>query len=528
MTLDDAKTFSRRFWERIRNIPLPLGLGMAAILAALLLLAAIGMSGPPYQVLYEGLTPQQGGEVIAELQKLGIPYQLDRAGAIIKVPLADLGRARLELASNDMPAQNTSRAWEALENAPMTASEASIQALQREAEQNSLEESIKRVSGAQDAQVLIALPQDTPFLATQPRPKASVVLIGAPEEDESLGATVAHLVAGAIPGLALEDVVVATSGGRILYPESSTYDASQQLAIQQDVEAMQELKIRSLLTPIVGPGNFRATVSADIEFGDTKITSVSYGPRSYPVSADVEQTRRAGNQTLPIGIPGALSNQPPGSTTAPLNPTAAAAPGATGQPATGAPATGNGQQTAAASSAQQTPVSTSRRSQTQYAIDQTSTEDHPASWRVKAISISIVVNQAALQTIDVTRLKTLIAGTTTVPLDSFAVIPAKFIASGALPREQSHSDLESALRAALLLTAAIAVLAGLLSPLRRWLVYLVARPRRMIIEPEKNPEEDVHARARILLGHSVDKVRLTVQSEPLVVVKTLQKWLEQT
>ncbi len=327
MTLEEAKTFSRRLLERIKNIPLPLGLGMAAILAALLLLAAIGMSGPPYQVLYEGLTPQQGGDVIAELQKLGIPYQLDSAGAIIKVPLADLGKARLELASNDMPAQYMSRAWKSLENAPMTASEASIQALQLEAEQTSLEESIKRVSGARDAQVLIALPQDTPFLATQPKPKASVVLLGAPEEDESLGATVAHLVAGAIPGLALEDVVVATSGGRILYPASSTYDASQQLAIQQDVEAMQELKIRSLLAPIIGPENFRATVSANIEFGDAKITSISYGPHSYPVSANVEQARRVGNQTLPIGIPGALSNQPPGSTTAPLSPAAVAAPG---------------------------------------------------------------------------------------------------------------------------------------------------------------------------------------------------------
>jgi len=526
MTLGDAKTVFRRLLERIRNIPLPLGLGMAAILAALLLLAAIGMSGPPYQALYEGLSPQQGGEVIAELQKLGIPYQLDRAGTIIKVPLADLGRARLELAGSGTPTQNISRAWETLENAPMTASEASLQALQLEAEQSSLEESIKRVTGAQDVQVLIALPQDTPFLATQPKPKASVVIIGAPEEDEALGATVAQLVAGAIPGLALEDVVVATSGGRILYPASSTYDASQQLAIQQDVEAVQELKIRSLLTPIVGAKNFRATVSADIEFGHATITSVSYGPHSYPATVDAEQARHTGNQTLPIGIPGALSNQPPGSTTAPLNPTTA--PGTTGQPPPPAQASGNTRRTAAAAPAQQVPVSTSRHSQTQYDVDQTSTEDHPASWRVKAISISIVVNRAALRAIDIGRLKTLVAGTSTVPLDTFAVIPARFITSGTPPREQLSANLQSALRAALLLTAAIAVLAGFLSPLRFWLLQLIARPRRSVIEPEKPPEEDEHARARVLLGHSVDKVRLTVQSEPLVVVKTLQKWLEQT
>ncbi|HUC18048.1 MAG TPA: flagellar basal-body MS-ring/collar protein FliF [Acetobacteraceae bacterium] len=526
MTLDYAKTVFRRLLERIKNIPLPLGLGMATILVALMLLAVIGMSGPPYQVLYEGLSPQQGGEVIAELQKLGIPYQLDRAGTIIKVPLADLGRARLELASSGTPTQNMSKAWETLENAPMTASEASLQALQLEAEQNSLEDSIKSVTGAQDAQVLIALPQDTPFLATQPKPKASVVLVGAPEGDESLGATVAHLVAGAVPGLALEDVVVATSGGKILYPVSSTYEAAQQLAIQQDVEAVQQLKIRSLLAPIVGPDNFRATVSADIEFGHTTLTSVSYGPHAYPASVDVEQTRRTGNQTLPIGIPGALSNQPPGSTTAPLNP--ATAPGAAGRPAPPTTAAGSNQQTAAASSEQQVPVNTSRHSQTQYDVDQTSTEDHPASWRVKAISISIVVNRAALQAIDIGRLKTLVAGTSTVPIDTLAVIPAKFINSGTPSKAQLGSNLRSGLKASLLLIAAIAVLAGLLSPLRRWLLHLIAQPQRVIKEAEKHPEEDTYAQTRALLGHSVDRVRLTVQSEPLVVVKTLQKWLEQT
>ena len=532
MTVNDAKAIGLRWLELVRNLPLPVFFAAAAVLAACLLLALVGMSGPPFQVLYEGLSPQQGGEVIAELQKLGIPYRLDRAGTVIAVPVADLGRARLELASNGAPPDDTSSAWKSLESAPMTASEASVQALQLEAAQSSLEQSIKQVSGAGDVQVIIALPRNTPFLETQPRPKASVVMIGAPEADEALGEAVARLVAGAVPSLAMRDVVVATAGGNILYPVSSTYDASRQLAIQQSVEVAQEAKIRALLTPIVGAGNFRTAVSADIEFGTATIESVAYGPHSYPLSTDIEQSHHVGNQYLPIGIPGALSNQPPGPTAAPLNPPAAPAPAngaANAPPVPQVPPTPNAAAAASAKPAQPLPVSTSNHEQTRYAVDQTTTEAHPASWRVKAISVSVVLNRAALGAATPAEIKTLIAASTTMTLAAIAVIPARFVASGPPPEGLAGSGFAYVLRAALVLMAAIALLAGLLLPLRRWLAGLTGSSLGVQREPPpKPPEDDAHTQARALLGHAVDRVRLTVQSEPLTVARTLQKWLEQT
>ncbi len=530
MTIDDAKAMGRHWLAKVRNLPLPVFFAAAGVLAAVLLLAFVGMSGPPYQVLYEGLTPQQGGAVIAELQKLGIPYELDRAGTIIAVPAMDIGKARLELASNGAPAADRSDAWKSLENIPMTASEASVQALQREAVQTSLEDSVKEVSGAREVQVMIALPQDTPFLATQPRPKASVVMIGAPEPDEALGETVARLVAGAVPGLARRDVVVATGGGNILYPASSSYDATRELAIQESVEAAEEAKIRALLAPILGAGNFRAAVSADIAFGTTTIETVAYGPHSYPVSSDVERSRHVGSQALPIGIPGALSNQPPGPTAAPLNAQAAQPPPANapanGQAAPATPPTPGAPAGPGAQTAGQLPRSTSDHAQTRYALDRTATEAHPASWSVRAISVSVVLNQAAPGAATVAEIKTLIAATTPLKLAAIAVIPARFVAAGPPLQGPAGSALASVLRAALVLIAAIALLAGLLLPLRRWLASETGR-LRSIEQPPQPPEEDVHKETRALLEHAIDKVRLTVQTEPITVARTLQKWLEQ-
>jgi hypothetical protein len=139
-----------------------------------------------------------------------------------------------------------------------------------------------------------------------------------------------------------------------------------------------------------------------------------------------------------------------------------------------------------------------------------------------------VLNQAALGAATPAELKTLIAATTTMPLTAIAVLPARFVVSGVPPEGLAGSAFSSVLRAMLVLVAAIALLAGLLLPLRRWLAGFTSRSLRLHHEPPQPPEEDARMHARALLGHAVDKVRLTVQSEPLTVARTLQKWLEQT
>ncbi len=45
----------------------------------------------------EGLSPSDGGKIIAQLQKLGIAYQLQAAGNVILVPAPQLAQARLQL-----------------------------------------------------------------------------------------------------------------------------------------------------------------------------------------------------------------------------------------------------------------------------------------------------------------------------------------------------------------------------------------------------------------------------------------------
>jgi flagellar M-ring protein FliF len=70
-----------------------------AVAATVVVLAALWLWGSSYAVLYAGLSGEEGGRAIAELQKLNIPYRITEGGRVIQVPTAEVGRARLQLAA---------------------------------------------------------------------------------------------------------------------------------------------------------------------------------------------------------------------------------------------------------------------------------------------------------------------------------------------------------------------------------------------------------------------------------------------
>lgn len=519
MTISDAKVLGRRAIDRVLGLPLLVIISAAVVLIAALLVLAFGMSGPPYQALFEGLTPAQGGAIITQLQKLGIPYRLERSGTIIEVPASDIGMAKLQLAATGEPGTATGGSLKALESAPMTASQPAIDAMRQQALEQSLEQAIQGISGASTVRVLVALPRETPFLETQPRPKASVLLAGVPQPDNALGLAIAKLVAGAVTGLAPTDVVVATNGGRILYPVSNNQDANRALAIQAQIEAAEEAKIRSLLTPIFGAADFRVAVSADVQFAQKTIRSVVYGPRSYPVASDTEESKQTGRPHLPMGIPGALSNQPPGPTTAPLNPppTSSATAGST---------SGSGNSAARPSQPPQ-PISTSHKGRTQYDVDVTQTEAHPAGWQVAGLSVSVVVNKAAMSGAPAAEIRHLIAATTTLPVRTINVIAAQFVASAAASALPAKGLLlPTLLRAGLLVIAAIALLFGLLLPSMRWFSNVRLAPPRVVPDLVAFERQESAAAEQRALDQALEQIRLAAKNEPATVARILQKWLE--
>jgi len=429
------------------RIPLMAWAVAGMILVSLGVVVWLEMAGPPYVVLDEGLPPAEGGKVIAQLQKLSIPYQLQAAGNLILVPAPDLAQARLELGADQVPGSDVSNAWDKLENAPMTTSDLAQTTMAAQALESSLQQSIESMKGIQNAQVYLGLPPSTPFLADQPKPTAAVVITAAQADAEAQGAAIANLVAGAVPGLAAEQVTVETTSGVTVYPLGGALAADAQFATVAQVENSAATRIALLLVPIVGAGNFRTDVAADLDFTQQKTHQITYGPTHLSHQSDQESSQTGTAQSPAFGIPGALSNEPPAATTA-------ATPGSA--------------TAATASATSPTPVQKTSNVEQNYLTDQTESDITAPDWAVKSIAVSVVLNKAALGSVTTDQVKAAIAGAFPYRQVSVTVMSAAFQAPSEAPVTSALLAATGPVSHALLqLLAAAGLLFGLALPFGR-------------------------------------------------------------
>jgi flagellar M-ring protein FliF len=442
---------------------------------------------PPYVALYEGLSPADGGAVIAQLQKLGIPYQLEAAGDVILVPQSQLAAARLQLGAAQVPGTTATNGWDKVENAPMTASDLAQNTMADQALEASLAQSINSLSGVSSAQVFLAMPQDTPFLADQPKPTASVIIAANDIDGTSDGPAIASLVAGAVPGLQAEQVTVTTTSGTKVFPTGSQVSIGSQFAEISAVENLAVARVSTLLLPLVGGGHFRVGASADLDFTHEQVHQVNYGPDQLVSHQERNQSTQTGSQSSPIGIPGALSNEPPAATTA-TPPPPAAATGTAGGTGTTA-ATGTTSTSTSTSTSTATPTqperSSSSSSQT-YVTDQSESDITKPDWSVRALAISAVLDKAALKGMTIDQVKAAIAGAFSYPHVTVNVLAAPFAQPPGIEQTLLQQALGPLSHAILEVLAAIALLFGVALPMGRR-ISTMAIPRRVIAVPAPRP-----------------------------------------
>lgn len=391
--LDLAAGLPRTVLDRIR--PVLNGRGQialiagAALAAAVILTAVLWSSGSSFTVLYAGLSAEEGGRIIAELQKLNIPFNITEGGRVITVPAADAGRARLQLAARGVPKQEGDQ-WGLFDNESLGVSPFVEEVHYNRAIETALARTVRDVDGVVSASVKLALPKPTDFLADAPKPSAAVMVRLRPGVQLTTGQVdgLVGLVAASVPGLMRENVTLVDQSGRVLNtnPKDGLQQVPQQLEITREVARQYEAEITDLLVPVLGRGNFRVSADADIDFSQSKESLVKYGD-SHVLSQDEAIHPRLPNGEQAIGIPGALSNRRPETPTAPASTQSRQTPaGASTQPsAAPAPDTPDKPEPA------QPPPPDSHRT-TNYNIDRTVQYlEHP-SWKLRAINIAVLIN----------------------------------------------------------------------------------------------------------------------------------------
>ncbi|MFD0669589.1 flagellar basal-body MS-ring/collar protein FliF [Ramlibacter sp. MAHUQ-53] len=371
--------------DRVMALPrralIALGLGAAAVAAVIAVAASLGQR-TEWRVLYANLSDRDGGGVVAALTQMNVPHQFTEGGGAIMVPAAQVHEVRLRLASQGLP-KGGAVGFELVENQKFGTTQFQERLNFQRGLEGELARSIMALAAVQSARVHLALPQQTAFLREQHKPSASVLLTlhGGRSLDRGQVAGIVHLVASSVPDLHPKAVSVLDQSGALLSQEGADapngLDAAQLRYVQQTEQGL-AARILAIVEPIVGPGNVKAQVTADVDFTQSESTAELYGANQGGNAAQavrsqhLSETPGAAGQAAG-GIPGALSNQPPASPASPVN---------------GAPqALSAGPQAGAAAGG-----GSKRDAVTNYEVDKTIKVTRNATGVVRRLNAAVVVN----------------------------------------------------------------------------------------------------------------------------------------
>src|SRR5271156_2896457 len=303
--------------------------GVAAAVAAAVWLV-LWSQGQNYSVLYGQLSERESGQVMDALTAAGIEYKLRPSGAV-SVPEAKVQEARIRLASHGLPQSDGLGIEMIQKDSPLGSSSMMESARYQSVLETELARTIMKVQGVQSARVHLALPKPSVFLQDARKATASVMLqlYSGRRLEPGQVAAIVHLVASSVPELAASDVTLVDQAGSLLNSPDDNSEAAvstRQLEYTHKLEESYKRRIVELLEPMVGAGRVRATVTADLDFTVTEETHENYDPQKTAVRSEQtsNEQRKGGDEAE--GVPGALSNQPPGTSGAPNIP-GAAAPG---------------------------------------------------------------------------------------------------------------------------------------------------------------------------------------------------------
>lgn len=291
---------------------------MPLIILSAVIVAAISvwlvLREPAQRDLFRGLPDNDKSAVMQALQSANIAYQVDDMTGALTVSNEDYHTAKIELAGQGLP-RSAPSGDSIMSSMPMGASRAVESEKLRTAREMDLARSIEALDNVLSARVHLAVEQPSIFLRDRNEPAASIILqlAGGNRLDERQTQAILNLVASSVPGLSPSNVSLIDQNGRLLSrsEDSVTGENDKHLKIKAAIEDRYRQSLASLLTPIVGPGNFVAEVTADVNFDEKQATS-----EIYPADGSVLRSERGKSAREPIGsqpggIPGALANRPP-------------------------------------------------------------------------------------------------------------------------------------------------------------------------------------------------------------------------
>ena len=242
-----------------------------------------------------------------------IEYQLD--GNVVSVDESEYQNIKLLMTREGLEQGPTSGSDIIMQDMGFGVSQRLERERLKHGREQQLARTIEELNNITRAKVLLAIPKENVFARREKKPSATVVLTikrGRSLDREEVDSVV-DMIASAVQGLEPARVTVTDQNGRLLNSGSQSSLAARSRK-EYDIERKREQeyleKIDSILIPVVGLANYTAQVDLSMDFSAVEETQKRYNPDLPAIRSETtfEESNMGG---LAVGIPGALTNQPP-------------------------------------------------------------------------------------------------------------------------------------------------------------------------------------------------------------------------
>ncbi len=301
----------RDVWAGMSTARRALFVGVAVLLVALIVGLLYYRAQPEWAVLYSRLSQDESQAIRDRLQAQGVPVRVSFDGSTVEVPADRVGTARIDLASQGLPAQ--AKGYELFDEPSLGSTPFRDEVNLLRAKQAVIAKTIRQLDPVASATVEIARPEPSPFLRDKQPTTASVLVTLKPSAALTRAQVhgIVAFVSKAVEGLTPENVSVVDNRGNLLSepagPEAGA--VSSQLDYRRALESYLAEKAQAILIPALGPGHAVVKVTADINFQRLKEVRDTINPDQKAVKS--EHTSNIKTQTAgggARGVAGAASN----------------------------------------------------------------------------------------------------------------------------------------------------------------------------------------------------------------------------
>lgn len=357
---------------------------------------------PDYRPLYGSLTGMDANQVIEALTAADIPYKIEPNSGALLVKADDVARARIKLAGAGIQQTDGNVGFEILDKEQALGTSQFMEATNyRRGLEGELGRTVASLNNIKAARVHLAIPKSSVFVRDERKPTASVLVELYPGRslEPSQVMAIVNLVATSVPELSKSQVTVVDQKGNLLSDQQELSElsmAGKQYDYSRRMETMFTQRVQNILQPVVGNGRYKAEVSADVDFSAVESTSETFNPDQPALRSEQSVNEQRSSSSSTGGVPGALSNQPPGAASAPQQTGQAAAapagPIAAGQPLLDA----NGAQITDPATGQPmlAPFPSDKREQAtrNYELDRSVSYTKQQQGRLRRLSVAVVLD----------------------------------------------------------------------------------------------------------------------------------------